>query len=209
MTINEIVARRGITEILHFTPHHGLLGSLYSKAVKSRKRLPAEVDLSFIYKPNANYRKDTAWQDYVNLSISRINSEFFRSSCRWHRGEDLWWCIMAFDPMILTHPGVYFSTTNNIYTGVCRGTGPAGLERLFGHSVLRWAGNVVVRPTDLPLDLPTCVQAEVLYPGELSVNHLRRVYVERNEDSDEVHAQMHVIGIDVLEVVVDPSKFNP
>ena len=208
MTIHDVIKRRGINEVLHFTTHRGLLGSLHSGSVKSRKRLPAEVDLKFIYQPNAIYRKDPAWLDFVNLSISCINVVFFATSCRWHRAEDLWWCIMSFDPEVLTHPGVYFATTNNMYTGVVHGTGAAGLENLFAPRVIRYNGNIAVRTALLAHNLTTCVQAEALYPGELSVKHLKGVYVERNEDQDEVYAQMHMIGVSGVDVIVDPKRFR-
>lgn len=208
MTVREVIKRRGITEVLHFTTHRGLLGSLHSRSVKSRKRLPAEVDLKFIYQPNAIYRKDPAWLDYVNLSISRINTVFFATSCRWHRAEDLWWCFMSFDPEILTHPGVYFATTNNMYTGVVQGCGAAGLESLFAPKVVRYNGNIAVRSAELADNLTTCVQAEALYPGELSVKYLKRVYVERNDDQDEVYAQMHMTGVLGADVIVDAARFR-
>lgn len=207
MTIQEIAKRRSITEVLHFTTHKGLLGALHSGAVKSRKRLPADVDLQFIYQPNANFRKDQAWLDYVNLSISCINKEFFRVSCRWHRDEDLWWCILSFDPGILAHDGVYFTTTNNMYTGVRRGTGAAALEALFAPRITRWTGNSVQRTPGMPSHLTTCMQAEVLYPRELSTGYLRRVYVVRAEDSDEVHAQLAMTGFQATDVLVDPERF--
>lgn len=208
MTIKEIVDRRGIVEVVHFTTHKGLLGSLHSGSVKSRQRLPKEMDLRFIYQPNAIYRKDPAWLDYVNLSISRINSEFFRSSCRWHRGEDLWWCVMAFDPVLLSDAGVWFTTTNNMYTGVARGQGSVGLDSLFADRIVRWGGNVAERSAELPSNFTTCVQAEMLYPREVSIEHLRSVYVEQGNDYDEVHAQMHMTGLKGVNVVVDPSRFR-
>ena len=207
MTIGEIIKRRGIAEILHFTTHKGLLGALHSGAVKSRQRLPAEVDLRYIYMPNANFRKDLAWLDYVNLSISRINNEFFRACCRWHRAEDLWWCIMSFDPVILTHDGVYFTTTNNMYTGVRRGKGPSALEALFAERIVRWTGNVVSRHEDMPTNFTTCVQAEVLYPRELSTEYLRGIYVVCAEDMDEVHAQLAMTNFKTIEVLVVPENF--
>lgn len=207
MTVEETVEARKIKEVVHFTTHKGLLGSLHCGAVKSRKRLPAEIDLKYIYQANADVRKDLEWLDFVNLSISRINKEFFNHSCRWHRAEDLWWCIMSFDPVIMGHPGVHFTTTNNMYTGVRRGEGAAALANLFAPHVIRWRGNIVVRSDQLPDNFTTCQQAEVLYPGELSVEHLRRIYVTRDEDADEVHAQLAVVGTEGVEVVVDAERF--
>jgi hypothetical protein len=206
MTIDEIIRSRGIKEVVHFTSHGGLLGALHSGAVKSRERLPAEVDLKYIYKPNAAIRKDAAWLDYVNLSISRINIDFFEVSCRWHREEDLWWCILAFDPEIMTHPGVYFATTNNMYTGVSRRTGGEGLARLFDPTIERWWNNTVQRPDGCPEEWTSCIQAEVLYPQEVPIHYLSRVYVENGDDQDEVYAQLHMLGKE-HEVVVDPRRF--
>jgi len=207
MNIEEVIEARKIKEVVHFTTHKGLLGSLHSGAVKSRQRLPAADDLKYIYKPNADVRKDLAWLDFVNLSISRINKEFFNHSCRWHRAEDLWWCIMSFDATIIGHPGVYFATTNNMYTGVTRGKGAIALSNLFAPHVTRWGGNIAVRSDELPDSFTTCQQAEVLYPGELSIEHLRRIYVTRDEDADEVHAQLAVVGCDGIDVVVDAERF--
>ena len=207
MTIREIIEVRGIKEVVHFTTHKGLLGSLHSGAVKSRKRLPSEIDLEYIYQPNANVRKDFAWLDYVNLSISRINKEFFSHSCRWHRAEDLWWCILAFEPCVMEHSGVYFATTNNMYSGVIREKGPAGLENLFAPRVSRWSDNIVRRSEELPDSFTTCGQAEVLYPSELQVQHLRQIYVVRGEDADEVYAQLALIGFQNVEVRVEPDRF--
>jgi hypothetical protein len=207
MTVEETVEARKIKEVVHFTTHKGLLGSLHCGAVKSRQRLPAEVDLKYIYQANADVRKDLQWLDFVNLSISRINKEFFNHSCRWHRAEDLWWCIMSFDPVIMGHPGVHFTTTNNMYTGVRRGQGAAALANLFAARVIRWRDNIVVRSDELPDNFTTCQQAEVLYPGELSVEYLRRIYVTRDEDADEVHAQLAVVGFEGVEVVADPERF--
>lgn len=208
MNVKEVIQARGITEVVHFTTHRGLLGALHSGFVKSRQRLPHEVELGYIYKPNATYRKDKAWLDYVNLSISGINTEFFGACCRWHRASDLWWCVMSFDPILLTHPGVHFCTTNNMYTGVLRGTGRQALERLFCPTIVRWNGNIVRRPPDLPDNLTTCEQAEVLYPRQLGIEHLRRVYVETGEDQDEVCAQLGLVGRDQIEVIVNPDVFR-
>jgi hypothetical protein len=57
----------------------------------------------------------------VNLSISRINARLFNISAKnWHRALDGWWAVLSFDPLILTHDGVVFATTNNAYPGVIR-----------------------------------------------------------------------------------------
>lgn len=209
MTVDEIIMQRNITEVLHFTTNEGLLGILYSNALKSRERLPQERQLEYIYKPNAAFRKDAAWLDYVNMSISRINHQFFDVSAnRWHGHRNIWWCVLSFKPTILSHPGVYFSTTNNMYSGVKRATGARGLLALFADSITQWNGKIIQRSPNSSPNLTTCSQAEVLYPGELSTEHLQRVYVATGEDHDDICGQCAGVCHPSLEVLVLPEIFK-
>lgn len=210
MTINEIFRQRQITEILHFTTNEGLLGILYSRSIKSRQRLPKEKTLEYIYKPNAVFRKDNEWLDYINLSISRINYQFFDVSANcWHKDRNIWWCVLSFDPVILSHPGVYFATTNNMYSnGVRRNTGAAGLQALFENRITQWPGKIVKRDSKLLANLPTCPQAEVLYPGELATEFLQRVYVSTGEGHDDICGQCAGVSFPDLEVKILPEIFK-
>lgn len=207
-TIGEIIANRNIQEILHFTKGSaGLTGILHVKAVQSRKRLERDHRLQYIFEPNAQFRKDTAWLDYVNLSISEINSAFFEASGRWHKAEGEWWVILAFDPMILNHTGVYFATTNNFYTSVRRAQKTSGLQALFADQIVRWQNSIIHRGANMPAHLTSCEQAEVLYPGEVSTMFLRRIYVRDGEDQDDTMAQLETLGHNKVEVVVAPQRF--
>jgi hypothetical protein len=209
MSIEEIVRQRGITEILHFTTNRGLLGVLHSRFLKSKERLQTDQQLEFIFHANAPFRKDLEWLDYVNLSVSRINSRFLDiSKNRWHRDRDIWWCVLSFAPMMLSHSGVYFTTTNNMYTGVRRAQGPEGLEGMFAGTIVQWHSSSVVRAPKSPAAYPTCMQAEVLYPGELSTSFLQKVYVACDEDSDEVYGQFAALGLDQVTIIVSPEVFR-
>lgn len=209
MTVEEIIQKRGIKEVLHFTTNKGLVGILYSKTLLSRKRIQEEQQLVYIFTPNAAFRKDKPWLDYANLSISEINNQFFRvSSGRWHRGRGLWWCITAFCPIVMTHKGVFFTTTNNMYSGVERNKGPEGLEAMFAKTIIQWEGKKIVRPDGKPRHLPTCEQAEVLYPKGVLTRFLERIYVVRDEDMDDVRGQLAGLSHPEIEVVVDPKQFG-
>src|SRR5436309_2165459 len=96
-----------------------------------RDLLNQDQYLEFIFKANANIRRDAAWTNQVNLSISRPNPSFFDISRHWHEGEGVWWCVLSFEPSILAHPNVTFATTNNIWSRVRRGQGANGLVALF------------------------------------------------------------------------------
>ena len=132
MNIAEIVKSRKIENIVHFTTNRGSLGVLATKRLKARARLSEDDMLKHIFQVNAADRsRDAAWHDYVNLSISKINTNFFEVSAgAWHKESDFWWCILAFDPVILDHEGVKFATTNNMYSGVVRAPGASGFPWL-------------------------------------------------------------------------------
>lgn len=206
---DEFVVSRGISEVLHFTTNHGCLGTLFLKSLKSRARLEGDELVERVFKANAAFRKDTAHLDYVSLSIEHINRSFYNvSSNKWHLLEDVFWVILGFDPSILSHDDVIFTTTNNIYTGVTRGRGRAGLESMYQGSVAHWWGKSVVRDGDLPEAWPTCEQAEVLYPGEVPTSFLRRIYTRSVEEQSEVAGFLKATFHDEVEVVVDPRKFE-
>lgn len=207
--IADIVARRGITEILHFTTNQGVLGILDSKKLRCRNALRADERLEFILKLNAQSRaRDVAWHGYANLSISRINSEFFRWSFGWHKDEPVWWCILSFDPCILEHAGVVFTTTNNVYTYVRRAAGEAGLEGAFAHRVAGKSGIPIERYAALPSHFTTCEQAEVLYPDYVDTAYLRKIYVATDSSADELAGQLSAIGQAHFPVVVAPNYFE-
>lgn len=190
MTIQQIIKKRGIEEILHFTTNKGITGILASGVVKSRKCLSRDQYLEYIIKYNCRNRsRDIYWHDYVNLSITSVNMRLFGiSKGRWHSGEEGYWAILSFSPDILTHDGVHFATTNNAYADCQRAQGPEGLEALFANNV-RSYGSIIRRGVSIPLKQPTCNQAEVLYPGELSLQYLNNIYVENVDHACAIESQ--------------------
>ncbi|MER9506727.1 DarT ssDNA thymidine ADP-ribosyltransferase family protein [Mesorhizobium sp. M0138] len=212
--IDEDIRKRNITEVLHFTTNRGVVGTLALRSLLSRRRLPTEAYLEHVLHPNAGVRPESSiyfdksadWLDYVNLSISEINSRFFTVSERWHQNADVWWAILAFDPVIMAHDGVVFATTNNGYPYCQRASTEGGFEALFAPSVRRksdWKATRGGRPNFLP----TCEQAEVLYPQQVSTDYLRRVYVRSGDDVDSISGWLRELGHKGVQVVLDPDKF--
>lgn len=208
MSVEAIIKARGIESVVHFTTNRGSLGVLASRALKSRKRLHSDDELKHIFQPNASNRnKDKDWLDYANLSITRINTAFFGASGSWHKEKDFFWCILEFCSEVMVHDGVWFTTTNNIYTGVKRDDTPEALEAMFAPSITQWSGRVVERPHNYPVNLPTCSQAEVLYPGELSTKYLKKIYVRADSEIDEIAAQIAAVDHPAVEIEVKPELF--
>jgi len=215
-TSDEITAyatERGIAEVLHFTTGNGVLGIFATGAVRSRDRLDSDQYIEHIYTPNcADRLKDANWTDYINLSISRVNGYMLGISAnRWHNDGETWWAVLAFDASTLADPDVYFTTTNNTYHGcVKRGTGVGGLRELFAESV-EWGhhGSRKTRYRGMPLAWTTDPQAEVLYPGQLSVNRLTAVYVRDGENLDHVNGLLGIFpNVPRVPVTVKPEVFQ-
>lgn len=183
--------QRGITEVLHFTTSpNGLTGICATGGILCADRLPQEALLEHILKANcADRLKDADWTGYVNMSLSRVNKHMLDRSVNWHRHEDLYWAVLAFDPAVLGAPGVQFTTTNNTYHScVRRGPGVDALEALFAPSV-EWGyyGSMMRRWNGMPDAWTTDPQAEILYPNMVPLEHLTAIYVNEPEHVDDVH----------------------
>lgn len=214
-TVADIINERQIHEIVHFTTNLGFLGCLAKGAVLPRNRLRNDELLEHILTLNAPFRAEEEdwfdrtqnWIDFVNLSISEISVNLFKhSALKWHAGKDIFWVIMSFDPALMIDPGVYFSTTNSIYEHTIRTVGGSGLESLFSPAVRRKGTWKAVRGNRPPY-LPTCEQAEVLYPAGLPMDYLRKVYVRTGDEQDNVHCALGTYGRKDVEVVVNLEKF--
>ncbi|SBS62864.1 DarT ssDNA thymidine ADP-ribosyltransferase family protein [Vibrio atlanticus] len=210
MTVDKVVSERGITEVLHFTTNYGLVGIFSLNKLVSRDQLHKEQILEHITKYNSKYRSDPQWTSYVNLSISRINSSFFDYSQSWHREEYDFWVILAFDSEILTHEKVVFTTTNNIYRNECvRGQGIVGLNKLFDTQVVGKRGRTKGREASLPKSWTTCEEAEVLYPNDIALKYLTKLYVRDENTFALVNAALSFDeSLKDVKIEVNDNKFK-
>ena len=197
----------GVRNVVHFTTMTGAVGILAAGAVKSRARLPKEEYLEFVYRPNAKIRKDEAWLDYVNLSVERINDWMFDASQRWRATENNTWVVLSFVVDVLAHPGVVFTTTNNIYPACTRAEGLVGFKQMFADTVVGRYRRRHDRKGKLPA-WPTDRQAEVLYPKELSCNHLQSIDVQTEDAVDSIHGMLSGLGVDGVNVRCSPEVFE-
>lgn len=210
-----VVGERSIRRLRHFTTDRGALGILATRELRSRDLLTQDQYLEFIYLPNCETRRDRDWTGHVNLSISEINGYFFAicsGSASWHSGMDGYWVIVELDPVVLSHPGVVFVTTNNMYTGAHRRAGAEGLQSLFADRVWPWASAPPhERDALTPEHWTTDPQAEALYPAKLETKWVVRLIVAEEEQADSLRGQLRVFGSgnEHIEVVVDPAAFQP
>ena len=221
MTIADEINKRGISEVLHFTTNRGVTGTLHKGFLMSRPRLNEEEILRHVLQLNwenrpevsADFDNSEDWIRFVNLSVSAINHRLFRLSRARHNVTGIWWCILGFDPEIMTHEGVYFATTNNGYDACIRDVGKSGIKALFAPKVQRKSSRMHGGPWSVQrgsrsIELPTCEQAEVLYPDQLDIEHLRKIYVEENEHHDMIAGLLAENGYENIKVLVEPNKFE-
>ena len=208
MSVRDVICRRGIKSVVHFTTTDGFLGmvSLNPPTVLSRLALMKQGYTRFLPCENADFRPDTEWLDYINLSITNINRYFYRHSIRMNKNSK--WIILEFSPEILTHDGVFFVTTNNIYSAATRGCGEAGLEALFVPQFNNGKCNLNRSLMNLPENTPTCNQAEVLYPTALSFEYLKRIYVQDEHSGHLVSAQAETCSGRPFDVVISSERFD-
>ncbi|WP_405629291.1 DarT ssDNA thymidine ADP-ribosyltransferase family protein [Streptomyces sp. NBC_01174] len=209
--VESVLTQREISEVRHFTTNRGVAGTLATQYLLSRKQLPEEAYLEHVFTPNCSTRKDVASLDTISLSISKINAGFFKTcSGNWHGDSDVWWVVLGIDAGVLAHPGVVFTTTNNIYSNVRRGEGSDGLNALFAEEIRPFIPppNKVIYRNNQPNFCPTDPQAEALYPKRLSTEHLLRIYVRFPEHEEKVAAMMDAVGHPPVEIKHDPEAFR-
>jgi len=86
-----------------------------------------------------------------------------------------------------------------------------GLKNMFSPVVATCTRSSVIqiqRPHDLPQKYPTCTQAEVLYPGSLSTEYLKRVYVLKQDFEYAICGQCAALNLPPIEVSVNNSIFR-
>ena len=206
MSLADFARNLGVSEVLHYTSQRGVMGTVMKKALLSREQVENDPDIAFIFE-GVWERKDPEWVDYISLSLTRINLDLYRRSRK--RFPDYWWAILSFDVEILDHEGVWFTTTNNTYPVCQRGQGQDGLQAMFGPEV-PWGrrGSVKSRWTGMPDAWTTCQTAEVLYPRQIDLDHLRQIYVPGAQHRRLVQAWAEVYEAGELPIKVDIAPFS-
>ena len=206
-TPTQVAADLGVEEVLHFTTEKGVLGVLRVGRLLSRKRVQEDPNLAFIF-TGVWPRRDPEWLDHVSLSLTEINGGLYEKAAQ--NLPEMWWAILSFRVEILDDPGVFFTTTNNIYEEVCeRSGGASGMRAMFKDEV-PWGyyGDVKRRGPADPRNQPTDPQAEVLYPKSIDLAHLQRIYVPERQHQSLVLAWCEVLESQEPVIQVAPDLFT-
>ncbi len=192
------VKRRGITQVVHFTPAINLISIYEQEALLSReqlKRLTIEypdLHLADYVEVNDQLRLDNL-NDYLNMSIQHPNHwlfKKFRESCRnWCDS----WCVIALAPECLWYAETMFSI-GNAASAYSKRHGINGMYEtfcsLFQDKVV--AGNMcnqrILTRTNLAHSHPTDAQAEVLVKTRISIESITAVFFETQEEASRSRA---------------------
>lgn len=112
---------------------------------------------------------------------------------------------MDFTAEILAHDDVVFVTTNNIYPKASREKGCLGFEALFAESLDN--GKLTLKRNRQSDHITTCNQAEVLYPGPLSLDFLNKVHVKDEAGAALISSQAAVCWDKKCEICISPELF--
>jgi ssDNA thymidine ADP-ribosyltransferase, DarT len=205
VTVVDLAAEFGVTELLHYTPNPGMLGTLRTECLLSRRRVEGNEEVAYIREP-VWPRKKERWTDHVSLSISRINAELFEQSRR-HYPEH-WWSILSFDTAMLDVEDVWFATCNNFFPRCQRNQDEAGFRALFAEEVVGKLDTLHRRDDTMPASWPTDRTAEVLYPGQIGLSHLRSIYVSELKHRAIILAWSEALSIEPPMVLIEPQRFE-
>jgi hypothetical protein len=179
-------------------------GTIASGAILSRAQLEQEEYLAHIREP-VWHRKDQDFIDHISLSVTSINDDLFWRS-RSHFPH-LWWAVLGVTPAILDDSGVVFTTTNNVFPSVRRGTGVEGFEAMFAEEVVGRYGTVHGR-AGVSDPQPTDRAAEVLYPVRIPTDHIEAIYVVEPDHRNLIVSWCEALNHPDLAVEVRPDVFG-
>jgi hypothetical protein len=188
-TIQEYVAERGITYLMHFTRACNL-DSILARGLIRRDTLVLENFDGF----NDQHRHDGT--SAVCLSIGFPNYKMFYGCQKDHPGET--WVILVISPRVLWELDCAFCSANAASNGVTaiplvQRKGLAAMQAMFGD----WPGKARA-DLDLPAHYPTNPQAEVLALDGVPVRYFKGVIVLNEAARQQVLARHPAIDVRVM-----------
>lgn len=195
--IRQFISENGITRLVHFTRLTNLKGIYKQKALLPVSKLPPTIA-----HPNDSVRLDSR-KDCVNLSVQRINKRLFDVYA--HRFNRESWCILEINPELMGKNGVMFAVSNAAGSFVrdCGGIqrGIEGLKAMFSDRLTLEGKDgmpIIVGRENIPKNFPTDVQAEVLYPGAISIGDIYGIVVQSEEHYERVKAALEMENVNPL-----------
>ncbi len=203
------IQKRGITELIHFTPFENITAIVGEGKILPRNKLHnISWEWSELPETNAERRFDPSRN--LNTSIMHPNVyllEYFKKKYKGRR-----FCVIGIDCKYIYEKQTTFSTTNATYQVKMIGNDIQAFRRLFGEKVRsRLQGNYVTmsRKDNLAPCYPTDPQAEVLIQSEIPYADIRFIACHNQCELDLLGSAFYVLGLPEEKLCVKPTLFKP
>lgn len=163
MEINEVIRRRNIKSLVHFTRLENL-DNILKNGIIPRASLK---DNEYTY--NDNYRYDNKL-DYSCFSISFPNDKMFYTLRQ--KNQNTEWVVIELDTDLLKSPNCLFYPCNAASNSV---SSDINLKNFQGRNALENMFYEEGRETYLPDDFPTDSQAEVMIQGIITPTYFKSI----------------------------------
>ena len=194
--LQAMVQKRGIRRLCHFSPADSLPSIITDRRILSRRRLLSYNPKSLI---NDQQRLD-GHVNHVCASIEYPNLYVLNEFRQRYSSRTPYWLVFLIEPPVLYNEGVLFAPQNAARAlGSEARSGCRAFEALFRREM----------PVDERFDdrVTTDIQAEVLVPESISLDHVYEIVVETPRGKQQVEAALSN-GEVRLPVIVEPKFFS-
>lgn len=211
MNIEEEVKKRGIKNLIHFTPTINLMSIIEQKALISRAGLES-LDIEKFDVPDYVQFTDSIRYDdknYINLSITTSNKFLFkRFRERTQHDPTILWCVL----LIKTEPLYWQDTLFSVTNAASRAAQRYGIngdvetfKKMFSNELM--TKQKISRKTNYPENQTTDFQAEVLVKDKLPMFCIEKVCFPDEESKAATLAAFSFLDFDASIFKVDKSLF--
>lgn len=220
MAIRDLISRRGIDSLYHFTTTINLSGiyqveHIFPRSEYDTLRALANEDMYEDYLDHMDDLRLDGLNDHVNTSLSHPNVYLLNAYRQRKNLAHYTWCILQLDPQLMERDDTLYTVTNAASARSSQygiGKGEEGLNQLFIPEVITKKG--AFKRKGLPAKYPTDIQAEVLIPGNISVDHIKTIYFETESDLSSCAGAFRLMGLadgtrlfKVNKSVFSPSRY--
>ncbi len=211
LQIEEEVRKRGIGQLIHFTPTINLMSIIDQQGLLSRATLEAlDID-KYDVLDYAKFTDEIRYDDknYINLSITGPNTYLFRKFRE--RTEDepyIVWCVLKINLEPLYWKETKFSITNAASQAAKKqgiGGDYVSFSKLFSSEL--FIKNRILRSNHIPQNMPTDSQAEVLVRDKIPLSCIKQVCFVDDESLAMTLAAFSSLKFDSTIFTVDKSLF--
>ncbi|MHA2879109.1 DarT ssDNA thymidine ADP-ribosyltransferase family protein [Vibrio campbellii] len=201
MTVQEVIERRCLTSLYHFTTIENYMsilerGFIYSRYKVEELSLLNDGFYTADFVDSMDQQRLDGLRDYINLSLSRPNWYLLEKYKKRAELSHFDWCILEIDLAPMLNEKTLYSVCNAASSTARKygvKTGAAGLEDLFRSEVCTPRNTYTRR--GIPVHFTTDIQAEVLVFEQISIEHIRHAYLPSKPQLARYQSGFRLMGL--------------